>query len=887
MVCKRRRAGIIICLLIPFVLGLSTAWSDSGQPNVAILPFVMHGPINAANTQGSLDELFTTLGGRAGLGLIDSALVEKVAGGPVGSEAQARSIGQKLGASYVMFGTYSLVGNTISIEATLVDMSGAKKPVDLLAEQQGPANLASAVEQIVDQTSAYVLGKLVIAQVRVKGNVRIEAAAILSVVKSKKGQLFNPEQVSDDIRAIFGMGYFEKVAAEVKNTPAGKILTFVVKENPIVSKLVLKGNKKVKKKDILAAITTKQYSVLKRSEIAGDVQKVRKLYQQKGYYNAVVTSDITFPVSPREAVVTFNITEHKKVYIKSIKFIGNKHLSTHTLMGEMETKPWSLLSYISTRGILQRDILNTDIERLDQYYHDHGYMDAVVGSPEITLKKNGFHIRIPIQEGKRYKIASCILSGDLIKGYKKNIEKKLETKPNQYFSGDKIRHDLNLIRNYYMNKGYAKVEVAPRVKPNVASHTIDVDLHITKFGIVHIGRIFITGNIKTRDYVILRAMTIAEGDVFSAKGIRDSEAALKRLNYFKSVEIIPVSTAQTNVMDLNVKIVEKETGTISFGGGYSTMDGLFVTGQMQQTNLFGTGQYFAVQAMVAQQAQFYTINYTHPWIFNTPMSAGFDLYDWIMAYEDFMSNSYGMKLRAGYPLGNYSTVNAYYVVENGQVFGLDAYAQRDPVFQQAVARGWQLKSGFGGSFVRNTTDNPFMPTIGTYSGVSFQYDSKAMGSDYNLFKQEYHAGYYHPLFWKFVGHVRVEAGFENGSQNIPIYERYFLGGIDNMRGWMYDFLGPRDRHGLVVGGNKYMVVNYELLFPLLEHYGVRGVLFFDWGNAFAPGQQINPAQFREDVGPGIRWNSPFGPLRIELGYVLNRRPGDPIYQWQFSAGAFF
>ncbi|MDR3567128.1 MAG: outer membrane protein assembly factor BamA [Syntrophobacteraceae bacterium] len=834
-----------------------------------------------------MDELFARLGARVGLALIEPARVERAAGGPVRSEAQAKSIGNKLGASYVMFGNYKQTGESISIQATLVDMSGEKKPVVLLAEQQGTENLASAVEKIVGQTTVDVVGKSVIAEVRVAGNTRIESAAIEEAVKSKKGQLYNPVQVSDDIRAIFKMGYFEKVDAEVKNTSAGKILTFVVKENPIISKLVIKGNKKEKKKDILAAVTTKQYAVLKRSDIAGDVQKIRKLYQEKGYYNVDVSSDITFPNNLHEAVVTYDINENGKVYVKSIKFTGNKHIKSSKLIGEMQTRPWSLLSYVTDRGILQRDILETDIERLNAYYHDIGYMDAVVGSPDIKLEKDGFHITIPVDEGYRYKIESATLSGDLIDDYKDKIEKKLETKANEFFNGGKIRHDLDLIKSIYMNEGYAKVEVDPRVKRDPATHTVAVDLLVKKYGIIRIGRITITGNTRTRDYVIRRAMKIAEGDIFSAKAIQDSQYALRRLDFFKDVEIVPVATPQSNIMDLNVKITEKQTGTISVGGGYSTQDGLFATGQIQQKNLNGTGQYLGLQAMVAQSAQYYMLSYTKPWIFDTRFSGGFDIYDWVRGYQDFMVNTYGVKLRTGYPLGNYSNVTAYYVVENSEINSLDALASNDPVFLNAEANGWQLKSGVGVGFERNTTDQPFLPTIGSYMGVTVEYDSKNLGGSYNLLKQDYHVGYYHPLFWKFIGHVRAEAGFENGTADIPIFERYFLGGIDSMRGWKFGYLGPKDANGLVVGGNKYAVINTEVLFPILEHYGVRGLVFFDYGNAFPAGQQIDFSNFKEDIGPGIRWNSPFGPLRIEMGYVLNKKTGDPTYEWQFSAGAFF
>ena len=880
-------AGVVVCVLAFVILGLPGARCEAAQPKLAILPFAIYGSESSAKTQRALDELFARLGGRAGFAVIDPRLVRRAVNVPVSSVAQAKSTGNKLGASYVMFGDCRLAGNALSLQATLVDMSGAKKTVVLLAEQQGLENLASAVEKIVDQATADVLGKSVITAVRVEGNERIEGAAIEEAAKSKRGRLYNPAQVSDDIRDIFKMGYFEKVDAEVRNTPAGKVLTFVVKENPVIDKLVIRGNKKEKEKDVLAAIATKQYAVLKRSDIASDVQKIRKLYQEKGYYNVDITSSITFPTSLRQAVVTFDIKENEKVYVKAIKFTGNKHIKSSKLIGQMQTRPWSLLSYVTDRGVLQRDILDTDIERLNAYYRDNGYMDATVGSPDVTLKKDGFHIAIQVDEGERYKIKSVTVSGDLVDDYKTKIEDKLETKAHEYFGGDKVRHDLDYIKSVYMNKGYAKVEVDPRIKRDAAAHTIAIDFFVKKYGIIHIGRIFITGNVKTRDYVIRRVLKIAEGDIFNAKAIQDSTYALRRLDYFKDVEIVPVATSKPNVMDLNVKITEKQTGTVSFGGGYSTQDGLFVTGQIQQKNLNGTGEYLGIQAMVAQSAQYYMLSYTKPWVFDTHFSAGFDVYDWIRGYQDFMVNSYGVKLRTGYPVGNYSNFSAYYVAENSEIMDLDSLAAADPVFQAAEAQGWQFKSGFGMGFERNTTDQPFMPTIGSYLGFTMEYDAKQLGSDFNLFKQDYHVGYYHPLFWKFIGHIRAEAGFENGTDDIPIFDRYFLGGIDSMRGWKFGYLGPKDPFGLVVGGNKYAVINTEMLFPIVEKYGVRGVLFFDYGNAFPAGQSIDFSQFKEDIGPGIRWNSPFGPLRIEMGYVLNKKSGDPSYEWQFSAGAFF
>jgi outer membrane protein insertion porin family len=863
----------------------------------------MHGQQDLLKTQKSIDEVFSRLAAREGMKLIDPQEVERAAGGPVGSEEAARSIGSKLGAAYVVFGSFNQIGNAISIDAKLVDVSGRKNSVTLLSEEKGAENLASAVGKIVQQMSVYVLSKALIADVLIKGSDRIEAEAIKREIKTKKGELLKPEQVSEDIRAIYKMGFFEKVDAEVSDSPGGKVLTFVVQENPVIQEIKITGNKKIKEKDILAGIVTKPYAILQRNVVSEDVQKILKLYQQKGYYNAEVTSSIGFPKDPHKAVVTFNIDEKDKVYIKSINFVGNKNISSRKLRGVMQTKVKSILSLITERGILQKDILETDVDRVTAYYHDQGYMDAKVSLPEIDLEKDGFHISMTVEEGERYKVTSVSVTGDLIEGYEKKILKKLELKPKAYFSREKVRHDMDLIRMVYMNEGFAHVEVDPRVKRNPEEHTTDIAFNVQMKGKVRIGQIFITGNVRTRDNVIRREIQIYEGDLFNAKRIDDSLSRLKKLDYFETVDIVPVDTPEKDVVDLNVKVKEKQTGQLSVGGGYSSEDGLFATGQISQRNLFGKGESIVLKAYIGQYASRYILSYTKPWIFGTPFSAGFDIYDWIRGYEDFTKESYGFKIRTGYPLGEFSSVTAYYGWERAKITNLDATAEIDPLFKRDLD-AYQVKSGFGFAFERNTTDHPFLPTKGSYVGAALEYDSKSLGSDYDLFKHEYHLGVYEPLFWKLVLHVRGQVGWEYAeageTKNIgteakpvyeffpsyPLFERFFLGGINSLRGWRYGQVGPLDPFGLVYGGDKYALTNFEVLFPVMEQYGIRGVVFFDAGNAYAENQAMF-SSFREDVGPGIRWNSPFGPLRIEVGYVLDKRSGDRSFQFQFSGGAFF
>ena len=888
MVGKKKRWGLVwLCFF--FLLVSRPLWAEDQQPKVAILPFVMHGQQDVARVQKSIDEVFVRLCTREGMKLIDPQEVQRAAGAPVGTEGQARSIGSKLGAAYVVFGSFNQIGNSISLDATLVDVSGRMKAVVLLAEEKGTENLASAVGKIVQQMSVHVLSKALVAEVKIKGNDRIESDAIKSNIKTKKGELLKPEQVSEDIRSIYKMGYFEKVDAEVADTPAGKVLTFVVVENPTVQEVKLNGNKKIKEKDVMAAIVTKPYSILQRNVVSDDVQKILKLYQQKGFYNAEITSKIDFPKDPRKAIVIFNIQENSKVYIKTINFVGNTHLTSRKLRGVMQTKVKSILSLITDRGILQKDILETDADRVTAYYHDEGYMDAKVSSPTVDLQKDGFHITIAVDEGDRYKITDVSLSGDLLDNYDKKIVKKLELKTGAYFSREKLRHDMDMITKAYMNEGFARVEVDPRVIRQASDRTTSITFNITEKGTVRIGQIFVTGNTKTRDNVIRREMRIYEGDTYSARKIDDSLTRIKKLDYFESVEIVPTDTEVKEVMNLNVKVKEKQTGSISVGGGYSSEDGLFASGQIQQKNLFGQGDSITFKAYVGQLAQRYIISYNKPWLFGIPLTGGVDLYNWIRTYEDFTKESYGFKVHASYPFGQYSNITGYYTWEDAKLEDLDTAASRDPTFTHSMT-GWEVKSALGVSFERNTTDHPFLPTKGSYLGASAEYASKVLGGDYNLFKQEYHVGVYEPLFWKFIGHLRGEIGFESASGGIntfPIYERFFLGGINSLRGWKFGEVGPTDSHGLVYGGDKYILANAELLFPLSERYGVRGLFFFDTGNAFTEGQGINLVDFREDIGTGIRWNSPFGPLRIEMGYILDKHTGEQPYQWQFSAGAFF
>ena len=438
-----------------------------------------------------------------------------------------------------------------------------------------------------------------------------------------------------------------------------------------------------------------------------------------------------------------------------------------------------------------------------------------------------------------------------------------------------------------MNEGYAHTDVNPDVKKDTPTLKTSVDYQVARKDLVYIGKISVSGNTKTRDYVIRREMKLMEGDLYSSKKLEDSMTSLKKLDYFEDVEIVPTEDPQQpGIMNLTVKVKEKLTGAISVGGGYSSEDGLFASGSIEQRNLWGMGHLMALKAYFGASAQRYMLSYTDPWFMGYHVAVGSDLYKWDRDYSDFTRRSTGGRIRSAFPFGEYSRINAIYTLE--QVYASDIPDNASDYLKSM--EGKRLKSAVTLGVERDTTDHPFLPTKGSVNSLSMEATSKYMGSDLDYVRFEAHSGIYVPLFWKFIGFLRGEIGSEiqtRPGNDVPIYEHYFLGGINSLRAFSWGDVGPKNEKGEVVGGLSYVVMNAELLFPLIEKLNMRGVTFFDVGNVYSNTFTYDFSDLRTDAGLGIRWQSPFGPLRIEWGYNLDRRPGEDKYKWQFSAGAFF
>lgn len=889
-----RKFGLLLAvvLILSFAAGAGAQQDPAVQqesgPRVTVFPFSVYGPEKGGKIGQVTQDLLIKQLQEEGLPVVGSEQLQRVTGSsrPITGDSQARTFGRRAGADYAIYGSVSQVGDQISLDGKLVDTSGQKRTRPLYSEQRGLENLAAAGQGIIQQALVHLLAKAVIAEVEVRGNDRIEKDAILVAIQSQKGDLLRPKAVQEDIKAIYRMGYFESVNADVTDGPNGKILTFQVREKPSVIEVKVTGNKKIKEKDILAALSTKPFTVLQMNVVNDDVQRILKLCHEKAYFNAEVDSAIAFPRDPRQAIVTFTIKENKRVYIKDIKFTGNEKYSSWRLRMIMETKARNFLSWFTDRGILKDNILDTDVERLTAFYHDHGYMSAKVGSPDIKREENGFYITIAIEEGKRYRVESVDITGELL-DTNEDILKHLVLKPGDYFSRENLRKDLDAITAAYMDEGYAQTQIDPRVSQNRENATTDIVFEARQGPKVYIEQISISGNSKTRDKVIRREMALAEGDQFSSTKLQRSHHNLRKLDYFEEVEIVPSQGSDPQSMKMHIKVKEKPTGSISFGGGFSSDDGLFASGEIVQRNLFGRGQYLAIKAYLGGENTQYNISFTEPYFLDTRLSAGVDIYDWYREYTDFTKDAIGARARISHPFGDWSRWNLSYTFENAKVTDVADDASTFIKDQQ----GRQILSAITGVVARDTTDHPFMPTSGSINEITIQYSIPYLGSDSDYVKYIVNSGWYFPLFWKFSGFARAKFGWISeldSSKPVPIYERFFLGGLNSLRGWGWGEVGPKDPEtGDEIGGTKFGLVNLELQFPLIEKIAMQGVVFYDTGNAFDSDEDFDFGGFRSDIGAGIRWNSPMGPLRIEYGYKLDPDSGEDTGKWQFSMGAMF
>jgi len=795
-------------------------------------------------------------------------------------EKQAIKNAKALGSDLVVIGSLTQMGEAISLDAKIIDIEKGSAISAASSQGKGTDNLVAIVANLKNDLLVRIGIIEKIARIEIKGNRKISSAAITSKIKSKEGNNFSDADVAADIKTIFKMGYFLDVTAETTDTPDGKILTFFVQEKGLVSEVVIKGNKALSKDEIVEVMATKTRQNLNQEQIKADIEKIKALYDSKGYYNAEIKDTIESDAG-KDLRVILEIKEHEKLYIKSITFEGNEAFTAKELKNMMSTSEAGLFRFITDSGVLKRDQLKQDIGKLTAYYFNNGFINCQIGEPQITFDKKGIYIKITVKEGKRFKIDKVDISGDAPEKPKAELLKSLKTVKGDNYNREAIIKDIDFLTQTCNDEGYANANVNPQINTRENEQLVDVDFQITKGDPIYINKINIYGNTITRDKVIRRELDIAEGDLYSSSKLKSSYAKLNRLRYFEEVDFQTEKVPNKSKTDVNIRVKEKSTGMFMIGAGYSAADKATIMAQITQQNFLGYGQTLSLKASLSSSTNNYDISFTEPWLFDIPLWFKADIWKYKKQYDSYNLDTQGVGFTLGYPLFE-------------KVFGYIGYKlTSDDISEVLSTAPWQIKlqegqtitSALTLSMMRDTTNDYIFPSKGTKASISVTQAGGPLQGDTNYTKYGASLFAYFPLLFDVVFAAKGRIGYiqEHEGVEIPIFERYVLGGINSLRGFRY--VGPvNGGTSDVIGGNTMLIFNLELVVPFIRESGMKFVAFYDAGNSWNNRYYID--DLRQSIGAGIRWYSPIGPLRLEYGHIIDSRglQDDSRGRWEFTIG---
>lgn len=797
------------------------------------------------------------------------------------------------------------------------------------------------------QPPAPAVGEVV--RVSVEGTRRIEEATVLAAIGLRRGQTLSADKVRRDLKSVYGTGFFDDVRVDVVPEGAGVAVTFIVVEKPAIREVIIEGNKKIDEDDIREVIDIRTFAVLNAADLKVNVDRIRDLYVEKGYFLAEVKPVVT-ELTEDQVDLTFQIQENRKVVIQAINFTGNEHVPDSKILRYMQTKPGGIVPWLTNKGAFRRELLEQDAYTMRFVFLEEGFLEVRVDEPRVYLSpdKRFIFISVNIDEGLQYKIGDMDVRGDFVEEEGLTREAALQIAAGRPVAsvqeeqwrkatgrppllidfggrgptlrtGDTFKYTtlqavVENISTFYKDQGYAFANVVPIPRTDAESRTADIVFQIDKGEKVRIGRINITGNDPTFDKVIRREILINEGDIYRGSLIQASRSRLERLGYFEDIAVSTPRGEGEGVLDVNLNVTEQPTGSFSFGLGYSNLEKLVLTGSVSKNNFLGLGYTLSASINWSKLRRQWNVSIFDPYFLDSRWTLQVNGYS---ITREFQLDEFqrGGSLSIGRYLDRRDDVRMTldYTFE-------DVGLTRLTPSQQHLLGGELYRNGFTSSLGIGLTvdkrNNRIRPTKGVYTSVALELaggfrvsDDKVLsllGGDFNFLEARLNFRLYQPLIrnsdwlvfrWNTtLAHIQSTDG-----QVIPYIHRFRAGGINSVRGYDWFSLGPTIRavtsddpiradDELVVGGTESWINNFEIESPIIRAAGVSAVIFFDAGNAFGDpwGRgTINPAKLRFAYGAGIRWQSPIGPLRFEYGIPIKPKEGEKKSVFDFSIGSFF
>lgn len=725
-----------------------------------------------------------------------------------------------------------------------------------------------------------------IAKIEIMGNEAIDKAVITNAMKVKENDPYNLEKLREDMKNIYKTGFFSDVQIDVKDTDQGKAVTFVVIERPSVKAIYVAGNKKVKTDDVKDKLKVRTGTVMNIEKIKESIDEVKKLYASKGYYNARISYEVV-QEEDYDVGVKFVIEEPQQAHVRKIAFTGNIAFKTKQLKDHMTIKEKGIFSWFTGSGILDDAALEDDRKRIEAFYSDNGYVKAKVGAPDISLSKDGKTISLvlPVEEGSMYRVGAIDFAGDIIIP-RETMQKGLKSKTGDPFKASVFQQDLLMLTDLYQDKGYAFCDVAPMTLIDDEAQKIDLTFNVTKGQEIYVNRINILGNTRTRDKVVRRELRIAEGDRFSSSALNRSKERLTNTTYFKEVDMKLLKTEEPDKINIDVAVEERPTGTFNLGIGYSTDENMILSGSISQENLLGTGRKLYLYSSIGSVTNNFSLSFVDPYIFDLNLGTGLTAFHYKREMDSYDYKQTGGSFSLTRPFTDYVKGTARYRYETTTVENI----QSDASSYIREQEGTSSTSSVTLYLNKNTIDDVLNPSKGVNAEISFELAGGPFGADNDFYRTVGHYGRYFPTgFWDSTFFVRGTAGTIQayGGKKIPIYEKFYVGGLQTVRGFKYGEAGPLDEYDDPIGGKNQLYFNFEWIFPIYKPAGLKGLLFFDTGHGFDDSSGWRMSGAKTAAGCGIRWFSPFGPIRLELGFNLNPKRGEKRSVFDFAMGSQF
>ena len=741
---------------------------------------------------------------------------------------------------------------------------------------------------------AWAIEPFTVKDIQVEGIQRTDAGTVFSYLPVKVGDTMDNEQGAAAIHALYATGFFKDVRLKVDR---GVLIVQVV-ERPTIASIEINGAKDFPKDQLKQSMKyagLAEARIFDKGALEKATQELKRQYIARGKYDVKVTTTVTELERNRVSIV-FNVVEGEVAKIKQINLIGNHVYRESELLGLMKLGTPGWFPWFSSNDQYSKQKLSADLETLRSFYMDNGYLEFNIDSTQVSITpdKKDIYITINLTEGEKYTVSNVNVSGDMLIP-KAEIEKLVQVKAGDTFSRKAMSETSKKIGERLGQDGYAFANVNAIPEIDKTKHQVAFNFVVDPGSRVYIRRINVSGNNKTRDEVIRREFRQTEDEWFDVEKIKKSKQRVDKLDFFSEVNIeTPPVQGTTDQVDVNMSVKEKSTGSISVGAGFSSGEGLILTGSVTQANLFGSGNFLSTQINTGKVNQIYSVSYTNPYFTDDGVSRGFDLYkrnsdSQSTAVSQYSSHTLGSGVRFGVPIGEDQTISYGLAVERTQ---LGLFATSPTRLMQYVNVNGTANSNLLGTigWGRDTLDSAIYTTEGTVQRATAEISLPVF--DMRYYKLDYLQQWFHPLSKDLTLMVHGEAGVAGGygSKDLPFFKNFYAGGPGSVRGYDSNSMCPRDSTDAVLGCPRRVLGGAEVLAPfpgMGNEQSVRLSGFIDGGAIYGPGDLPGSAGLRYSAGVALTWISPVGPLKFSYAVPINKQPQDKLQKFQFTLGSIF